>query len=60
MAYPLATIWREYEIVKLREGGRMASESMLMQSMIAAAFSKKGSEAEKGYKKMIKDLNHGR
>lgn len=56
MAYPLATIWAEYQIVKLREGGRMVSESLLQQSMLAASFSGK----DGGYKKQLEELSNGR
>ncbi len=55
MGYSLATIWSEFEAIRLREGGRMASESMLMQSMLSAWFSGKPDS----YHKMIEKVQHG-
>lgn len=56
MSFPLATIWAEYEIIRLREGSRMASESLLMQSMLTAWFSGKG----ESYQKQLESIRHGR
>lgn len=55
MGYPLGTVWTEFEIIRLREGGRIASESLLMQSMLTAWFSGKGED----YKKRIEKVQHG-
>lgn len=56
MSYPLATVWSEYEIIRLREGSRMASESTLMLSMLTAWFSGKGED----YHKQLEKVRHGR
>lgn len=56
MTYPLATIWAEFEVIRLREGGRMASESTLMQSMLTAWFSGK----PENYNKLLEKVQHGR
>lgn len=55
MGYPLATIWAEYEAISLREGGRIASESLLMKTMLSAWFSGK----DEYYKKKIIEVQHG-
>lgn len=56
MDWPLATVWAEFEIIRLREGGRMASESLLQQSMLTASLSGKGED----YHKRIQKVQHGR
>lgn len=56
MGYPLGTIWAEFEVIRLREGGRMASESTLMQSMLTAWFSGKA----ENYNKLLEKVQHGR
>ncbi|WLJ71132.1 hypothetical protein [Sphingomonas phage Carli] len=56
MAYPIGTIWSEFDILRLREGGRMASESVLMQSMLSAWFSGKG----ESYNKLLEKVRNGR
>ena len=56
MGYPLGTIWAEFEVIRLREGGRMASESTLMQSMLTAWFSGKADN----YNKLLEKVQHGR
>lgn len=56
MGWPLATLWAEFELIRLREGGRMASESMLQQSMLTASLTGK----DNGYKKKLEDMQHGR
>lgn len=55
MGYPLQTIWAEFEIIRLREGGRQASESLLMKTMLSAWFSGK----DDFYKKQIEKVQHG-
>lgn len=56
MAYPLATIWSEYEAIRLREGSRIAAESILMQTMLGAAFSGKPDS----YNKALEKISDGR
>ncbi len=55
MTYPLGTVWAEFEMIRLREGGRMASESLLMQSMLTAWFSGKG----ENYHKQLEKVRNG-
>lgn len=55
MSYPVATIWSEYEVIRLREGNRMADESVLMQSMLSAWFSGK----DEGFRKDLERVRHG-
>lgn len=56
MTYPLATIWAEFEILRLREGGKTASESVLMQAMLSGWFSGKNEQ----YNKLLDKVSHGR
>lgn len=56
MGYSIATIWSEFSIVRMREGGRMASESLLMQSMLSAWVSGKG----EAYNKQLGKIRNGR
>ena len=55
MEYPLGTIWSEFKIIRLREGGKMASESTLMQSMLTAWFSGK----PESYNKLLGKVQDG-
>ena len=55
MGYPLGTVWTEFEIIRLREGGRIAAESLLMKTMLSAWFSGK----DEFYRKQIEKVQHG-
>lgn len=54
--YPLSKLWIEAEIAKDRINARMASETILMQAVVASAFNKEGTKV---LKDLLDDLNYG-
>lgn len=54
--YPLSKLWIEVELARERINARIATEAVLMQSVVASILNKDGATA---LKNQLDDLNHG-